>query len=715
MTRVVTRKSLALYKRILIGYSLLVVFTLSIVFALMHTLFDNRQQQNVRNTAIQIEDSMQRFDAQLGNSLQVVRRFISSSADAYSLIYGEAEDYAKQHMLHRALAPLISYNDTLHSISLFNAEQQKLIFKPLPSPLKDPLEDVLLQGNYLDTAFVPYEFMGRTYLSCLFMLDTSLQNRQNAVLSINLDCAQLTKRIAPILKEQSVLLLSNDDHLLLSAGTILLPELLDESCSLPAVTGYDIHRLVGEDWLVVQHCSAFLPWRIVSLYPMHSFSEALSDLNLYWAAPVFLVLFFFVCWLLFNRSFRKPLIQIFNTVGAPKSVVSNLELEYLQQSYANRKVHMQKLENDVSRLISALSESYYSILLSGEAKKLEHIASFVNPFEGPYYMVLLAATHHQEDCGIQRVDQLLCEMVQVDRLTITDDTIVYLKQLASPDDLPEAFLLGCEEARREFKKEFGYPFALALGTIVASLEQLDQSYQMAQKAMKYTVLYGRDVILQETVFNTQQTDGFSYPKEIEQAILQAFDRLDSVSMRRQMDKFIQSMYTQDVDSIELYYHQLFYSVTAHMSPLPNGRILPAVLAETPVKAALDELYNQMAAVLEYKRKNNLDDLAKRLLLYTQEHLDDPTFSLSALADAFELSTGYVSRLYKDGCGVSFSESLMQLRMEKSIHLLQESDMPLAQIAQECGYNTTSYFHSCFKKVYCVTPGQYRKQHSGEQA
>ena len=692
------------------GYLLLVLFTLSVVFALLYTLFADRQQQSLNNIAMQISDSMQKFDVQLGSSLNAVRQFILSSSDAYSLLYGDAEDYARQYTLYRTLAPIISQDSTMESISLFNAEHHKLIYRPLPPPLTDTLEETLLSGDYTNKAFVPYQFMGKDYLSCLFMLNSSLRTKENAVLAINLDCSMLSAEIEPILNEQTTLLLSNENDLLLSTGAPLKSALSEWTDWLSRHTGHEEITINGEKWLAVQHLSSVLPWRLVSLYPLRSVALPLDDLNLYLVSPFFIILFFGFCWLLFNRSFRKPIIQLFNLAGAPQSVTSNLELDYLQQSYITKKAHMQKLENDVSQLIGVLSDAYYSILLAGGASKLADIAAFSNPFVGPHYVVLLADTHAQDERICIETDQLLRDMANVDRLTVEGSVMIYLKQLSSAERLPEAFLIGLEAAQREFNKKYNLPLTLSVGSIVSTLDQIDHSCQAAREAMKYTVLYGKNSILQESMCRPAFSEPFVYPGEIEQLILQAVERMDTASVRKGLERFQQFMYQMDVESIGLCYHQLSYNVLIRLSPLPGERIVPFSLADCTLDEALELLLRQLEEVVEYKKKNQKESLAQQLLQYTQDHMNDPAFSLSALADAFDLSTGYVSRVYKEHCGIAFSESLSTLRLETCARLLRETDMPLAQIAQETGYNTTSYFHSCFKKSYGMTPGQYRKQY-----
>ena len=52
---------------------------------------------------------------------------------------------------------------------------------------------------------------------------------------------------------------------------------------------------------------------------------------------------------------------------------------------------------------------------------------------------------------------------------------------------------------------------------------------------------------------------------------------------------------------------------------------------------------------------------------------------------------------------------MKVRMEKAQELLLgEPDKSIAQVAEEVGYNNSTYFTTAFKKFYGVTPSRFRE-------
>lgn len=82
-------------------------------------------------------------------------------------------------------------------------------------------------------------------------------------------------------------------------------------------------------------------------------------------------------------------------------------------------------------------------------------------------------------------------------------------------------------------------------------------------------------------------------------------------------------------------------------------------------------------------------------------------TLEQVAQQVYLSRTYLSRILKSELGVSFSDFVTGIRVEKSKALLDEGDKTLAEIAGLTGFDDQSYFTKVFKKATGQTPGQYR--------
>ena len=85
-------------------------------------------------------------------------------------------------------------------------------------------------------------------------------------------------------------------------------------------------------------------------------------------------------------------------------------------------------------------------------------------------------------------------------------------------------------------------------------------------------------------------------------------------------------------------------------------------------------------------------------------------NLSQLSSAVYISQTYISHIFKAEMGVSPIQYLVNKRIAHAKQLLTTTDMPVAQIALECGYDDPAYFSQVFKRLTEYSPKQYRTDH-----
>lgn len=97
----------------------------------------------------------------------------------------------------------------------------------------------------------------------------------------------------------------------------------------------------------------------------------------------------------------------------------------------------------------------------------------------------------------------------------------------------------------------------------------------------------------------------------------------------------------------------------------------------------------------------------RALEYVNENFCDPNITLISVARYIAMSPTHFSTVFSQTVGKSFINYLTYLRIEKAKKLLASSDMKLADIAMEIGYNEPNYFSHVFRKNEGLTPKDYR--------
>lgn len=91
---------------------------------------------------------------------------------------------------------------------------------------------------------------------------------------------------------------------------------------------------------------------------------------------------------------------------------------------------------------------------------------------------------------------------------------------------------------------------------------------------------------------------------------------------------------------------------------------------------------------------------------------DKGINLEDLARQMSMTEASCSRFIKKRTGLTFIESLNNIRLGHASRLLIDTTMNIAEISFKCGFNNLSYFNRVFKKKYSSTPRQFRDNYTG---
>ena len=101
------------------------------------------------------------------------------------------------------------------------------------------------------------------------------------------------------------------------------------------------------------------------------------------------------------------------------------------------------------------------------------------------------------------------------------------------------------------------------------------------------------------------------------------------------------------------------------------------------------------------------ELAIAILRYVDEHYING--SLAELAHELSYDLAFLSKRIKSLCGDNFRDLVKNKRLTRAEFLLRTTDMPVAEIAENVGYDNKSFFYRVFKETYGVSPAEYRKK------
>lgn len=138
---------------------------------------------------------------------------------------------------------------------------------------------------------------------------------------------------------------------------------------------------------------------------------------------------------------------------------------------------------------------------------------------------------------------------------------------------------------------------------------------------------------------------------------------------------------------------------------------PSEMAGQNIEALFRLLLNHLFYSYQTKDKresprpyqNELRALRLEILSVYQEPL-----SAKEYATRLHMSESYFQHLYTEYFGISFRRDVIANRIERAKELLLTTDLPLAGVAELCGYGSEVHFYRQFKKMAGSTPAKYRK-------
>lgn len=269
----------------------------------------------------------------------------------------------------------------------------------------------------------------------------------------------------------------------------------------------------------------------------------------------------------------------------------------------------------------------------------------------------------------------------------------------------------------ETRKQFQIGIQLSRGCWVDDIRRLHHSYTEAQTLMKYAYFLPEITVLKDRALLEKDHS----LEELPQPVLARFkDKLQTRQLEEALAALEQLVAAMREGSYPADYCHFILANTVFM----YSDVLKSV-RYTPVLHGHLDLYNEYIALADIRHfqewfaasistfiadteKRNSDralsaiEAAKE---YIGKHLPED-LSLDVVASKVFISPKYLSKLFKEELGITYTDYITGRRMEQAKLLIENNNMSIEQVATSVGYGTTAYFIKRFKEIYGCTPGNY---------
>ncbi len=146
---------------------------------------------------------------------------------------------------------------------------------------------------------------------------------------------------------------------------------------------------------------------------------------------------------------------------------------------------------------------------------------------------------------------------------------------------------------------------------------------------------------------------------------------------------------------------------AYVSITCQGEVFWGVgIDEDIIKASIHALCVCVNKLPEIKKNEAVrDERLMNMMNFMQANYQ--TVTLEDMAAQFHLSEPYISKFIHEKSGKTFVEQITNIRMKKARTLLKNGNMTVENIAVAVGYPSVEHFSRTFKKLYDITPVEYR--------
>ncbi len=100
-------------------------------------------------------------------------------------------------------------------------------------------------------------------------------------------------------------------------------------------------------------------------------------------------------------------------------------------------------------------------------------------------------------------------------------------------------------------------------------------------------------------------------------------------------------------------------------------------------------------------------IVKTAVAMMEQNIEDP-YSVPELAEAVGMSVSHFHRCFKAETGLAPGDYYVRHRVSVAARMIADTDLPLSEVAKRCGFGSSQYLATCFRRVTGRTPSSYRR-------
>ncbi|MBO7743161.1 helix-turn-helix domain-containing protein [Paenibacillus sp. MWE-103] len=509
----------------------------------------------------------------------------------------------------------------------------------------------------------------------------------------------------------------------------------------------------GEKQIVNYIVNSSVHWVIVDVEPYVGVISAVNQLKIIFAtvAAICLVLAIAASWIVANRLY-SPINGLLKQTkrlpgGEPDRTNEQDEISYISHIY-NHLVEKLMTEQTKQESNEAIVRSYYLRKLvtdSGSFSSEEWAecvrGGYVNAdLEQASIVGVLKFDRYEELKAKKRgVDvnllnfaasnilrEYISEELRGDVVDIRGEHLVlFFEAGANPEESYAAIAKLLKQAQHVIGHYYHVSFTVALSDVALHYRELTASYEQALDYYLYKMNFGLgSVIAPEMVQGNLANMESQIPLELERKFAEAIKASHPENVFQELEQLRRLIAGMSSDAVVQSVIQLGILIKQTVREINQNKLSPLLIDLRSIdrlvfeKETLDEIFAEFGAILvaifeDQKRGTETKDhfIIDTIKDVIQANYADPNLSLQEIADMLRMSSAYVGRIFKRQETISVADYINEIRLLKSVMLLENNNQPVNEISEKVGFSSPSYFFKLFKKRFGTTPKDYRIKRS----
>ncbi|OQB25933.1 MAG: HTH-type transcriptional regulator YesS [Firmicutes bacterium ADurb.Bin182] len=507
----------------------------------------------------------------------------------------------------------------------------------------------------------------------------------------------------------------------------------------------------SEDNVVVSIKSQETGWNYVYEIPKHQIRMQVNGIMMWlWIIAVAMLFTAFIGARFLAEELYKPVRKVINTIGgyeAPSSVRHD-EMSFINENIKTMMAEKKQAEKLVEENKPFLRDDALHKLITIEDADETAILERFNNYDVSYipnawYCTVILSVRH--------LDALSKHYSEMEINTILLYVMEKIREVANGYDNVEMEFIRGQESRKMvllfslnirdentrnktlgdilndiFKKvtnDIGVAVSIGVGNVRPELSSVWKSYQEANSAYQYRIIAGDNTIIYANELPEIEKRGFVYPFKLENKLFDAIKHNDRAAIDEAFGKFIEyirknAQATPHIShlAVQILNDTLNFlqerSIDSSMIFGDLNSIFDDIMKLDTIDAIetyFKDIFNNISDYIINRKTQESSSLSGKIIAFIDANYRNEEVCLDVLARKLYFSVSHIVKVFKNATGKSIKEYITEKRIAEAKDLLSSGNVKIRDVARHVGYSNVRSFINIFKKYTGFTPGDYKDE------